>query len=369
MCSPQSSRQHPTAPPTTIRGAQTPPEAPAADRAWLGIDWLSGTYPDGTAPTEVLPAGADLSWVELPHGGYHYSQAIALGHIRAYHGGDPGMGTHIVMSGQGCREAEALGLVGGLADSARGQTLGNYGGLASNSRHSCRISEPDWPALSRWADGRGFKARRLDVAMDDRSGLLDIDTMRRYWDDGRVVSRWKTMDERRPRRKGGAETGHGLYFGQPGSGTRLRVYDKALEQGLPAGQHWVRVELQLTGEAAERVWRLIGQRDPATLGALIAELILGRLRFVERTRSRVERCPTAAWWCAFLGEVAGRQIGAGPERRTLADLDHWIDQAVMPALALSVAASGGDMGVLFARLRAGRARWKAWHRALLAAAA
>ena len=61
-----------------------------------------------------------------------------------------------------------------------------------------------------------------------------------------------------------------------GSSVLIRIYDKAAERGLPEGQHWVRVELQLRDERAEAFCF-----DPAPIGLLFRGVLVNYVRYVD----------------------------------------------------------------------------------------
>lgn len=74
------------------------------------IDWLSGSLVTCTNVDEVLGmfGFASDDWVAFDTGKYGWSHSFRIGHIAVYYGGRQA-GVHIEISGQGCREFEALG--------------------------------------------------------------------------------------------------------------------------------------------------------------------------------------------------------------------------------------------------------------------
>ncbi len=339
----------PTAPPPCSTGVPTPlpRQAPAVPSAL--VDWLQVTFPVGSDPRHLVPSWGDLEWVELAHGRYGYRQAIQCGGIRVDFDGTETMGPHMTLDGTGCREIEALGLVPvELTASCQGLS---------------------WPALLRELISLGGKATRIDTALDDRSRMLSVDQMREQWEEGNTTSVWKQMISTREVGKKGRVAGNGFRLGAPTSDAMLRVYDKALEQEMPAGTHWVRVELQLRRKRADRLMHLIAEREPAAFGPLIAGLIHGYVSFREGVETRTWRRATCKWWLVFLGQVEGCRLGSDPRIRTVASVRAWIENQCAPSIALVLADSGGDLGWLREVAMRGRDRMSARHLAMLRLAA
>jgi DNA relaxase NicK len=227
----------------------------------------------------------------------------------------------------------------------------------------------DWPAYFRWVGSKGGNARRLDVAMDDRSGLLDLDRIEAAWLAGHKSSHYREMQRIKKHDARGRPTGDTIYFGSRGSGSSVRIYNKALEQGLPAGKHWIRVEVEFRGDRANLAMRALAECQSEEMGRVIAELIRGCLRFVKGERSRRHRDELADWWAAFLGDVASRRLGSSPRRHTAAELHAWLVKQCAPAMAVVTAAYGGAVDWLYEAQADGRRRWRPHHEAMVVAAA
>lgn len=85
-----------------------------------------------------------------------------------------------------------------------------------------------------------WRASRLDIAIDIKKGALDISALKKDFDDGKA----ETLAQKRLHMTGTRNQGETLYIGSPKAQKRLRVYDKAAEQGIE-NELWTRVELQL----------------------------------------------------------------------------------------------------------------------------
>ena len=219
----------------------------------------------------------------------------------------------------------------------------------------------------------GGHITRCDVARDDRTGALDMATVREACELGNFTSRFKghsILQETKHTTAGPVAGGVTVYFGSRVSDCFVRFYDKRQER-IAAGDDdpgpWLRLEYEFKRDKADKVARLIVAQSWDTL----AGIMLGYITFrdpVESDSNR-RRWPVAAWWSEFMAGVA-KVTGffAQETKRTLGDVVAWLRNQVAPSIALLLAATGGDLGEITELAREGRTRWKAQHRALLAAA-
>lgn len=220
-------------------------------------------------------------WDELGHGRNGYRQGLYFGSISILYDGNPGMGSCLDMSGQGCRSFEEYG-------------TGDFDGL-----------------FRLFQQGEGYHVTRLDVAFDDHSGILDIRQLFRDSDnqDGeqQFVSRFrksrieKEFNDGRP--------GITVYHGSKKSAVLIRIYDKAAERGLPEDQHWVRVELQLRDERAEA---FAFSSEP--VGVLFRGVLLNYVRYVDDpgTDSNRWRWPMKPYWEDLIEQVGRIRLYVKP---------------------------------------------------------
>lgn len=191
--------------------------------------------------------------------------------IHIYHGGRDYVG--VELSGAGCRMLE-----------------------------TCNKNIFDWCELFAYIreHGKDMNISRLDVAGDDKDGILTLGKVTRYTMQGKYISKarrrvWISGDEEE------------VIFGAPSSSTRLRIYNKALERGVDGP--WVRVEFQLRDDAADSFVLNLLQHG-GEIGPTYSGVLLNYLRFTTRDPSgcnnNYDRIPTAMFWdcfCRFLSKA------------------------------------------------------------------
>ena len=113
---------------------------------------------------------------------------------------------------------------------------------------------------NRWPHGcwrRKGHFGRIDVAMDDRSGVIDIERIYASVVAGNCVSHFRKSRLIAGLDLGsGVETGKTICMGSRQSDTYLRIYDKAAEQRAkekPVEGTWVRWEMEWKDERADAV--------------------------------------------------------------------------------------------------------------------
>lgn len=190
---------------------------------------------------------------------------------------------------------------------------------------------------------------RIDIACDVDDGSIKISTVQKYSMADMYVCRSKS--EPLVQRKRIDE----VYFGSPKSYRFLRIYDKALEMGIP-DTDWVRFEFQLRNENAVS-WYLNWCNYRNDIGQLYAGVMLDYLRFVQvprgssmkeiRTNRHQGRLPTAPWWERFIGD-AGRipQLYLPGQEYTLERLEYYLEHNVASSIKAYIEAHDGDIGKL-----------------------
>ena len=209
------------------------------------------------------------------------------------------MGICVSMSGNGCRAFETMSKLG-AKDKQGAQSVA-------------------FPALFRLLAA---------IACDDREGYLNMD---------KIIDRTRSneINSRLLRRiinfslNGKDKAGATVYIGAPSSDFRVRIYDKALEQGVDG--YWVRVELVMRSANANAFVEDITNFE--NVSKLAAQVINDKFSFIERDDSNISRCTVCEWWQNFVDELDKVRLGSreviqhGVER-----IRGWTENQVGPSL-------------------------------------
>ncbi|MBN2005085.1 MAG: replication initiation factor domain-containing protein [Anaerolineae bacterium] len=180
------------------------------------------------------------------------------------------------------------------------------------------------------------KCRRLDIAFDDHGGLLNYGDIVKAVEAKNVVSRYANKYD--PERKGSLSgtVGWTLYFGSYGGETFVRIYDKAKEQKLTDGTHWIRVEAVFRADRAHLA--LVQWMKNEFSAACAVGLLRGLVDFRitdESKKVHPERLPFVCWWEEFLGEAKAVHLGTdAKDPRKVSDYHEFLRTQAAAALAL-----------------------------------
>jgi len=185
---------------------------------------------------------------------------------------------------------------------------------------------------------------RIDIAGDDEEEeILDIDTIRNFAMNDCFVCKSKVVPEVRYRRT------EEVYFGSPKSDRLLRIYNKALEQGIP-DTHWIRVEFQLRNDNATSFFLNWKNR---TIGEVYSGMLIDYLRFLDPEEKDIDsvkrnyhanRCDTVYWWKAFTSSAEPiSQLYLAGEEYTLGKLEIYLARQTYSSLKAYLIAHGGDI--------------------------
>lgn len=181
------------------------------------IDWFAFTVPT-VNPSEVAKIlGLEPEdFADFDRGGMGYKKRRQFGHITIYYDGAENMGTHVEMSGQGCREWE--------------------------THHSSRYTWPNLISTVLLAKGH---FSRLDIAIDTVDGSLSLSDIEAAYAAGNIRTSFRrsgciTSDYLGPDQPLAA--GFTRYFGSSSSRTVFRIYDKQLQMGTESP--WVSIGIE-----------------------------------------------------------------------------------------------------------------------------
>ncbi len=182
------------------------------------IDWISFTFP--SFDQSYLNQVYDLlnmysdDFIQMPSGAHGYKSMLRCGDISILYNGAIGMGIHVMMTGNGCRQYET---------------------------RNCK----KWDTLFQKVFDLQGNFTRIDVAIDDYSGKITLPMIQDKIERREIKSRFKLA-----RHMGSIElntnayetAGNTIYFGSSLSKIMIRIYDKGKEQKI--NKRWIRFETQ-----------------------------------------------------------------------------------------------------------------------------
>lgn len=214
-----------------------------------------------------------INWVE-GRGAHGYRERWFFESISIHYDGREDMGVWCEMTGKGCRAFESYG-------------NGDYEAL-----FELILSETE-----------NMNLTRLDAAYDDHDGILDIVKLCEDTRKQEFVSRfndWQVIE---------GSKGCSVTHGSMKSDIFLRIYDKAAEQGLEDGSHWIRVELQMRRERASAFVGVNG-----AIGLVFCGVLLNYLRYVEPDAVDTNRWrwPLKDYWSDLMEDACKIQLYQKP---------------------------------------------------------
>ena len=325
---------HPEPPPSK-RGVLSTPVTPPDT---FSVDWLTLSFPHGTSVEAVKSAVTNRPWLELPHGAKGYERCWGCGALRLAVTDRPDMGPCLRLSGTALRE---LG-----TDHFYGSTLRLW-------RHLILRFQA--------------KTTRVDFAWDDYHGGIDLPQVeaqaRQKLFTGRAQRAQIVWSQTRSEKPGLT-----VSFGSRASQRYCRFYDKAAEQKVDFP--WVRVELEVKADTAEKVAAVVLQHNTDHAFSL-PQLALGLLAPLLQLRETTEdtnraRRPLVAWWAAFVRAAKAYVPVTHLAPPTLERATAWLLKQAGPWLATIVLAEGQTDGTLDAILRSGANHLRSHHLLALA---
>lgn len=285
-------------------GAIITVSAPAENRSL--IDWFAWTL-KVTDPDEALHlSGLDsLPFAPASGGVMGYKKSKRCGNITIYYDGSEGMGCHVSMSGQGCRQFEAY-----------------------KAHNAC------WYRLFVQLSSVGASFTRIDLAVDNVDGGLDLDLLEKSIDEKQVRSRFKSGHKHinfsftdTPSKK---DEGRTIYLGSPQSRLKIRFYDKAAQYDI--NSHWVRCEIQCMAErATEAVKHLMKGVPP---GPLAVSVLNNYFAPINLDNSNKSRCSVQQWWSEWLITTDKLRLTTAKAMKYVQESMDYLKRQYSPTLAM-----------------------------------
>jgi len=225
----------------------------------------------------------------------------------------------------------------------------------------------------KWIKEKQGHITRIDCALDDRSMLVPLATIRDAVQKGQCVTRAKSMQVIESGLiHDSAKTGETLYFGSPRSQTLLRIYDKRLELQATQREEWpdygIRWELELKKERANLCAACLVMIEEPDWREFVVGLLRSYVDFRDTTRDEEEdlryRAPVLPWYAELTEGFRKGRLVVEKEEPSLPKVKSWIVESVAPMLAVICAVPNGQAW-LEREIVAAVDRWKDRHRKLL----
>lgn len=290
------------------------------------VDWVSVTFSSFQnleQALEILQLPIDKFEIKET-GFFGYKKSAKYGNMLI--GWEPvsasqnGLGVHVAMSGQACREYE---------------------------RHF--KLNMDWSEFFSRVMLQKHKFTRLDIAIDDFKGVMDVAVMYKTAKAGCMTAqRVKFADNwDHFRIKDGATEGQTLYVGR--NNWMFRFYDKKnerLQKGLELPENitvWNRYEIQLRGDIANQAAHALAY-EAYTFGEFARGFFSAKIDFKIKNKSdsNKSRWKSKKWWVEFLDGCEKIQLSQIAPDPTIPRIKNWIDYQVDTSFATLVKAFGNQ---------------------------
>ena len=291
------------------------------------IDWLTFTVQGVEDPVAVIEDYLKLKpdlFQSMEWGKFGYKQTMSFNGIFVYFDAPEGMkmkmGVCVSMTGVGCRTFEQ-----------------------HTSWKAAKAETPLVALIERLHTDEVAHCTRIDLALDDKDGLLDLDLIADCVEDNCVNSRIRKRTIYRGF-DGAGLAGTTVYIGAPASDFRIRFYDKAKERYKPTDgnylKHWVRCEIVMRGKNADGCIAALCNTE--NLGILASGILNDKLAFINRDEdSNISRCSICSWWLDFVDAVAGIKLVCKEDvPHKLERCVNWVKTQVAPTLSLISDARG-----------------------------
>ncbi len=229
-------------------------------------------------------------------------------------------------------------------------------------------------SVAAWVLAKQGHFGRIDVALDDRSGVIDIDRIYASVVAGHCVSHFRKSQLIAGLDLGsGLDTGKTICMGSRQSDTYLRIYDKAAEQRAkdkPVEGTWVRWEMEWKAERAHAVGLALSVLDHERFQKYIVGVFRTAVDFRDCTRADDPKdryhAPLLAWWTVLTDGMARAKLEIATAVKQIEDVKQWAKKSLSPMLGLLCAHPEAGERWLVNTIIEGVERWRSKHLALLA---
>lgn len=285
---------------------------------FLLIDYFRVRFPT----TDALTVIKNVLHIKAKHmlhedyGKYGYEEQYFTGNIVLLLSSNPVLGVLLELKGKGCRQMEAY--------------------LTAEGR--------SWFDFMLDCLSAGGVMKRLDLAINDRAGILNIPMLKEKWKRGEAISYFRGHKGYDSTKKNGGiipeDTGNTLYVGSTSSEVYFCIYEKAKEQYAKLGMDIEDIEVKNRFEIRlknERAYRAVADLLTYYDAERTAFSIINRyLCFVDAEEDK----PKSEWkvnedWAWFIGEYReALRLTTQPEPFTLERALRWLHRQVAPTLKM-----------------------------------
>ena len=215
---------------------------------------------------------------------------------------------------------------------------------------------------------------RIDVALDDRNGVIDVDRIYQSVKAGNCVSHFRQSRLISGLDVGsGLDTGQTLCMGSRQSDTYLRIYDKAAEQRAkekPVEGTWIRWEMEWKSERADAVGMALSGLDQDSFQKYIVGVFRSALDFRDCTRADDPKdryyAPLLDWWKILTEGMQRARLEIAKSVQKIEDVKRWAEKSLAPMLGLLCAHPEAGEKWLVGIIVEGVERWGSKQLGLLA---
>ena len=266
----------------------------------LTIDYLRVRFPttDALEIIKNILAMKSEYFIHEDYGMYGYEEQYVYGDISVNASKDSSMGVLLELRGMGCRNLEYVLQARGI----------------------------DWYWFLRCCIDYQGVFKRIDLAVNDMGGLLDIEILRERYYANKVWKRSRTHEAVDSGKLSGTngDTAKTFYIGSKNSSIYFCLYEKEKEQKSKGIKTDIknRFEIRLkNGKAGQTIEQLVFSRNPEQT---IASLILTQIDF-----------PDYILWDIFLDNVTtSLPFIMTPVAVNMDKTKRWLERQVMPSLLM-----------------------------------
>ena len=251
------------------------------------------------------------------HAFYGYKEQYILGDISVMTSPEEKNGILIELKGRGCRQIEMY--------------------LQAQKR--------EWTDFFHDIQNMGGIFKRIDIAINDRFGILDVGRLKEKCKKGECTSYFRgigTNEEGRfhkQREDNRMEMGETLYIGSKKSEIYFCIYEKDYEQYIRQGVSMAeadvknRFEIRLKNDRAKSA--IEDYLEHGDIGKTAFGIIHHYIRFLEPGKGTKQNWKLDGDWQLFIGlEQRKIKLTMKPEPYTIEKTYNWINKQVMPSLKM-----------------------------------